>query len=462
MTAPASQAARRTPARDREGSTTPEPLSVRALRWLTIAAIVITPVWFSPGGYESFRLPKELLFRCFALLALALFTTVAVAPLVRDAVLRLRREALVPAALLVWAVVCTLATPHRAIAIESASTLFLGAALFVAFLVVARRSSLQLVYWSFLPATANIILYLFQRIGHWSPFRVPTDDPHLASTAFLGNPNDVGMLLILPTLAAIALIHIDRDPRRHRLAIAFAAVGTIGVVASESAGSIGAFAAGVWLLFVLRRRSLKVAVRVTFTILVIGVITVAAVPRFRGRAAFAKNAIRLHQYNQVLSGRLEPFIAAAEMTKAHPVTGVGPGAFRSEYFVTKLAVDRDYKWLMPEGMPAWQPERMLSFSETHNEYLQTSAELGLPGLALFIAILILLARRSFRPAVPNPRAAFVRDFALPGVVAFAISIVVQFPLHVAAPLMMTLLFAAVCIAWSGGPVRTPVAAPEEA
>ncbi|MCU1348753.1 MAG: O-antigen ligase family protein [Acidobacteria bacterium] len=402
----------------------------------------------SPSGYESFRLPKEMLFRAFGLLALALFTTPAVAPLVRDAVRRLGREALVPATLLLWAVVSMLRSAHRAAALESVATLFVATALFIAFLVVSRRSSLALVYWTFLPATANIILYLLQRIAGWSPFRVPTDDPHLASTAFLGNPNDVGMLLLLPVLAAFTLIRVDPDPRRHRLAIAFAIFGTIGLVASESMGAIGAFVIGLWLLFVLRRRSLRTAVGMTLALLLVGAVTILAVPRFRIRGHFVLKAARQHRFNAVLSGRLEPILAAGEMTRAHPVTGVGPGTFRSEYFEAKLAVDRKYRTLMPERMEVWQQERMLSFSEAHDEYAQIAAELGLPGLALFLIILVLLARRSFRPAASGGRAGFSRDFALPAVAAFAISILVQFPLRVAAPLTFVLFFAAACAAWN--------------
>ncbi|HWS73477.1 MAG TPA: O-antigen ligase family protein, partial [Thermoanaerobaculia bacterium] len=344
--------------------------------------------------------------------------------------------------------VSLLASAYRANGLEAFGTLLLAAALFVAFVVVASRSSLSIVYWTFLPATANVALFLLQRVAHWSPFGVPTDQPLLASTSFLGNANDLGMTLLLPTLAAYALVGTDRKHRRRWLAIAFAVLGTIGLIASESVASIGGFTIGLWLLLVLRRRSWKQALMITTAFVVAGAIAFGVVPRFRERVVQGAGYIRAHRYNELLSGRLIPTLVAMEMVREHPITGAGPGSFRAEYFDKKLLVDRKYASLMPERMAVWSAERMMSFGETHDEHLQVLAELGVPGYALFLAILVLLARRSLRPETSRPRAAFARDFALPAVVAFAISILAQFPLRVAAPLTNALFFAAVIVAWS--------------
>ena len=425
-----------------------EPLSLRALRLVAGIALIAIPLFMSWHGYESFRLPKELLFRALGLLALALFTTVAVAPRVREAVQRMGREAWIVAALIAWTLVSLLASAYRANGLEALGTLLLAAALFVAFVVVASRSSLSIVYWTFLPAAANITLFLLQRVAHWSPFGVPTDEPLLASTSFLGNANDLGMTLLLPVLAAYALIGTDRKHRRRWLAIAFAAFGTIGLVASESVAAIGGFAIGLWLLFVLRRRSWKQVVVFTTAIIVAGAIAFAVVPRFRQRVVQGAGYIHAHRYNELLSGRLVPTLVATEILREHPLTGAGPGSFRAEYFDKKLLVDRKYATLMPERMSQWSAERMMSFGETHDEHLQILAELGVPGYAIFVVILVLLARRSLRPETNRPRAAFARDLALPAVVAFAISILAQFPLRVAAPLTNTLFFAALIVAWS--------------
>lgn len=425
-----------------------EPFSLRALRALAGTALIGIPLFMSWHGYESFRLPKELLFRALGLLALALFTTVAVAPRVREAVQQLGREAWLGVALVAWTAVNLLASPYRANGLETLGTLLLGAALFVAFLVMASRSGLSIVYWTFLPAAANIALFLLQRVARWSPFGVPTDQPLLASTSFLGNANDLGMTLLLPVLASYALVATDRKHRRRWLAIAFAAFGTIGLVASESVASITGFAIGLWLLLVLRRRSWRNVLVFTGAIVAAGLVAFAIVPQFRARVVQGPRYLREHRYNELLSGRLVPSLVAVEMFREHPLTGAGPGSFRAEYFDKKLLVDRKYASLMPERMGSWSAERMMSFGETHDDHLQILAELGLPGYLLFAAVLVLLARRSLRPEASRPRAAFVRVFALPAVVAFAVSILAQFPLRLAAPLTNALFFAAVIAAWS--------------
>jgi O-antigen ligase len=440
-----------TPIDERAAVAAREPLPLRALRWLAGTALIAIPLFMSWHGYESFRIPKELLFRALALLALALFTTVAVAPRVREAVQRLGSEAWLGAAVIGWTAVSTLAAAHRANALESLGTVLLAAALFVAFLVVASRSELSIVYWTFLPAVANVALFLLQRLAHWSPFGVPTDVPLLASTSFLGNANDLGMTLLLPVLAAYSLVLADPKHGRRRFAIAFAVFGTIGLVASESVASIGGFGVGVWLLFVLRGRSWKKALILTAAIVAGGAVAIAAVPRIRQKVMLVPWFLQHHRYNELLSGRLVPSLVAIEMLREHPVIGAGPGSFRAEYFDKKLLVDEEYHALMPQKMSHWGVERMTSFGEAHNEHLQIAGELGLPGYALFVALLVVLARRSLRPEQGGPRAAFARDFALPAVAAFAVSIFAQFPLRLAAPLTNALFFAAVITAWSALP-----------
>src|SRR5207253_1012150 len=200
----------------------------------------------------------------------------------------------------------------------------------------ASRSSLTIVYWTFVPAAANVALFLLQRVGHWSPFGVPTDEPLLASTSFLGNANDLGMTLLLPTLAAYSLVATDRKHRRRWLAIAFAAFGTIGLIASESVASISGFAIALWLLLVLRRRSWKKAFAFTLAMVAAAGIAFAAVPQFRLRIAAGAGYIRGHRYNELLSGRLIPTLVAVEMVREHPITCAGPGSFRAEYFDKKL------------------------------------------------------------------------------------------------------------------------------
>lgn len=66
------------------------------------------------------------------------------------------------------------------------------------------------------------------------------------------------------------------------------------------------------------------------------------------------------------------------MWKAHPVTGVGLGAFHTN-FQSFAGDDLKAKW----------PEGKIIINEAHNEYLQTLAETGIVGFLAFIAVPVL-------------------------------------------------------------------------
>ncbi|MFC6091804.1 O-antigen ligase family protein, partial [Saccharothrix lopnurensis] len=66
--------------------------------------------------------------------------------------------------------------------------------------------------------------------------------------------------------------------------------------------------------------------------------------------------------------------AAARLVAEHPVLGVGPGGFRAGYPAASHNAEVD------EQSPV-----------AHNTYLEVAAELGLPGFALFAALLALTA-----------------------------------------------------------------------
>jgi putative inorganic carbon (HCO3(-)) transporter len=74
-----------------------------------------------------------------------------------------------------------------------------------------------------------------------------------------------------------------------------------------------------------------------------------------------------------LAIRREMALVAARMVRAHPALGVGIGQFqaRSTEFMSPLL----HTWYKSEN--------------AHNQFLQVAGELGLPGLALFVALLVL-------------------------------------------------------------------------
>ena len=93
--------------------------------------------------------------------------------------------------------------------------------------------------------------------------------------------------------------------------------------------------------------------------------------------------------------------------------------------------------------------KKLSFRETHNDHLQILAEAGVPGYALFLGSLVLLARLSFRRSEgTTARQRFARLFAFPAAAAFFM-LAVGHPLQLTSTIVLVIYFSALCFAWTG-------------
>ena len=96
-----------------------------------------------------------------------------------------------------------------------------------------------------------------------------------------------------------------------------------------------------------------------------------------------------------------------------------------------------------------------SFGEVHNDHLQVASETGLPGYALFLTALVLLALPSWRRRAvaaegsggDSSRGDLVRLLALPLAVSLFVLALAQFPLELVAPTHAYLWAAAVVMAW---------------
>ena len=424
--------------------------AVRIVRALGVAAVVITPVIISTLGLETFRIPKEL-FATAAALSILPFLPLVLSERFLE---RLRNDAapvVVACMSLAWIAFCGARMNHPT-SNETVVAAWSAPIVFVAFLVSAQYRTLHLLYWLAIPAGANTIVLILERALAWSPFKIIDIEGTRPATALLGNGNDIGMTLFIATVAFIALAIVEVRPMWHVAAALLAIFFGAGVIFSYTVTALAALATSMFMFAILRIEKRAHRVVLAAVLLSVPVVVIGLVPGLRHRFISAYENARAHRYNELLSNRLEPSLAAIEMFRAQPITGLGPAAFDTYYFDYKLKVDQKYRTLMPEDMAEWSKGRLINFSETHNEYLQIAAELGTVGVLLFLAGLVVIGSRSLMRSkgAEDDCARFARTVALPLASGFAVLCIAQFPFRIAAPRVLMTAVTALVIGWTPG------------
>jgi O-antigen ligase len=405
-----------------------------ALAILAAGAVVI-PVIFS-RGYDPFRMPKELAFRgeAIALLAAAVFWATS-----RARTWRVRRGAewAVVAAGLGWTLVTAALSTNRLLSVDSSITVAAAAVIFAATCVAAQAVSLVAVDVLMIGAAVNAAVVILQDRHLWSPFKF-TIGGQYANVGFLGNTNDVGMFLLIPALAAVVMLVTAAGARRWIYA-AVAVLLFAAILVSASRGAVAAALAGL-LVFALVH-SWRAAVVAVVALVAVALAALSPSTLIGKGVRQVSAAAAKRDYVVLLSERLVPFLAAIDMTRDHPLLGVGPGCFKYHFMAYRVALPSHYPAAWTQGWP-------MNFGEVHDDHLQVASETGLPGYALFIAALAVVAgfRRHRAPAA-SPREAFARSLRWPLVAAVFVICLAHFPIELAAPRLMMLSFGALCIGW---------------
>jgi O-antigen ligase len=419
-----------------------------ASRWLTAviaAGALVIPVLISWSGDDTFRYPKELALRAEVLVIIAIlaiawgFGRIDLPPLdLRATWLRLT------AAICAWTIVCALLSMNRRVSIPPTARVLAFAVLFVITVLILRRLPVRFAGIIVLPAIVNSVIYILQELEIWSPFDTSAAaEKHLARTALVGNPNDVGSYLIVAALVAAALA-LSRT--RGRLVWAGAAVLIlVGTYMTHTVAAIGAVAVALLVMLMLWLRSWRARLAALLPLVVFAAVPFAAYPPLRNRALLMRDAVARRDFETLSAARTLPFLTAAAMIGDRPLTGVGPGGFAYNFFDYKLRLQLRRREL-------FEHTTEMNFGEVHNDHLQVAAETGLPGYALFLAALLLLGSASWRragsdDAAAPDRAAFVHLLALPLAVSMFILALAQFPLELIAPTHSYLWAAAAVVAW---------------
>jgi O-antigen ligase len=318
-----------------------------------------------------------------------------------------------------------------------------AAVIFVATCMAAQTTSIIAVDVLMIGACANAALVILQELKIWTPFVQPPGiaGSHYGSVAFMGNANDVGSFLAAPALAAVVLA-VTASGRRRWAYVAISVLLVAGLAASATRTAILALVAGLIVFALARsRRAALVTASVAAVFVLLALIPSTSI-NLRTRE-FA-DAVKSRDYQRLFSERLLPILAAADMTRDHPLLGTGPGCFRYHFMAYRVALNDRYPKEWTRGWPG-------NWSAAHNDHLQVAAEAGLPGYLLFLAAIGvgggMIGKN--RIAAPTTKATFARALRLPLAALVFVLCLAQFPLELAAPRLMLITLGALCITWDG-------------
>ncbi|HTQ80770.1 MAG TPA: O-antigen ligase family protein [Thermoanaerobaculia bacterium] len=400
---------------------------------------LLPPLWISLLAKESFREPKLLLSEWLGLASLLplAFRLRAIDRVGGHELWRVR--ALVAVVPLVLVATLSLATTHHPAHVrEGVADLWIGAACLVGWSAGLPRPRLsRLLAGLLVPATALALLGLLQFHGV-QPLRFegPARAGRLAITSLAGNPGDLAAYLVLPCLLAAWFGLREWQGRRRGTVLTASAVAWVvclyALTATETISAFAAVGLGTLVLgaaFTPRRLLAPSAVGA----LVLGTLLILGVAPLRSRVVEKARQLAHGDWNSVLTGRLDGWRAALWMAGEHPLTGVGQGAFETEFVPAKLA-------LLGRGAKFYTETIEATFANAHSEPLNLTAELGLPGLLALGWGLWILGRALRQLGATADR----REAALAwaGAAGLAILALFQFPFRIALVSFPALLFLA--------------------
>ena len=412
------------------------------MKIILAAGIIVVPLLYS-RGLDVFNLPKEIAFRAEAILLLAAAVFWATARRRAENLRALQPAAILVAIILAWTAITTLTSTNRALSADTLITVVAAAVIFMATILAAQTTSIVAVDLVMIGACANSIMVILQELKIWTPFVHEAEaTTQYKSVGLLGNTNFVGSYLAGPALAAIVLAVVASGKRRWVYAAVAALVGT-GLVLSETRTALVAVVVALAVFALRSRRGALVALAAA---VIVAALMLSPRTDLGAHMRELTDAVSKRDYETLFSERLLPALAAVDMIRDHPLTGVGPGCFRFNFMRYRLRVGEHYPAAWTRGYPGY-------WSTVHNDHLEVAAETGLPGYALFLIAIFMGVRMSGAPRPPGGLEwAFARAMRWPLAALILLLCLAQFPLELAAPRLALLTLGALCAGWSGGAV----------
>lgn len=246
--------------------------------------------------------------------------------------------------------------------------------------------------------------------------------------AVFGNPNLMADFLAIAAPVCVGVGAFHKDKRQRILGWA-AAVGIIPcLIAAGSRGALLGAAAGTGVMVICL--SATGARRSALPYVALAPLLIAAISVF---VVFQGKTIKRESMRQ----RLMTWNISISMIRKNPATGVGFDRFGREF----LSYQAEYL-KKPASFGDVALANIEKQRHAHNEYLQTAAETGIPGLVAFLALIAALALRLTRCAFARGPSGPVASALLGSLFSFCAVAFFSFPLRIPITASMLALLAA--------------------
>jgi O-antigen ligase len=369
---------------------------------LTALVLVGAALFVDSGAQASFDAPKRLV----ATVGLALAAAAAFAwaprrergPEGAAGSPPVRLAAWLLAGALAWATLAVVLSPRREASFDALRAALLCAlALPLGASRVAERWGRALL-GAFLSALAVDAWVSIAQSRRWyQPFQLSTVGMRDDTGAFAGNVGYLSIALALGLTASLGLVLFARSSRTRVAGTALGVLFALDLAVNLNLTAILASAFGAVVLLIARfgRRS-AIPFAAAFGLAVL--VAVGYRP-IRERVAYGVRAASAGDWDRLVTYRGGAWAAALEMARERPLLGFGPGTFGAEFVPHRLAAEIRFRRRFVN------PLVTSSYGETHCDYLQPFAEIGVPGaLALLLAAALLvyaLGRRLRRSPVED-------------------------------------------------------------
>ncbi|MBI4454424.1 MAG: O-antigen ligase family protein [Acidobacteria bacterium] len=359
-------------------------------RYLLYTLVALLPLVITPGGRDIFRLGKEVFAQ---MIAFALVSLAGIEVIQEKRSAFVSKMILLPmAAFCVWSAVSVFWAAVRPLALYALFNLLLFCLFLLALARLLEPRHLRFVILlNLLPAS---ITSIYTAIQYWGldPLLLTPQGTVLSGRenagGLVGDVNSAGCYLALSLMLSANSIFLERFLIRKAWALIGCGVVLGGLLFTQTLTAIAAAAAAavIWMalnsyLYVYHsgeKRKLWIVMLCLFLLAGgTGAVFTLKNPNFRQRLLTRYQNFRAGDWARLTSYRAPIFAVTWHMAMESPLMGHGLQSFETDFYAAKLRHRPGQRISMPGSIESTP-------RQSHNEYLQVFAELGVVGLTTLL------------------------------------------------------------------------------